>query len=528
MTVESKNETSKYDLKCPYKILKSDPTKIPDDITACLRPATKEEMIEHKEALNSRGILTKLGDGTQDLAERANNTARIVLNLDFRANLERTIYDDPYLSLHKIIGREFYTSRHPVVIKEILKYYHNDNSEKSCFHIREGDSKTIEFIQEIFRDDDITYDDFLLLASKGPTKALRKFLLQYFSSVQAKRVIPSISALANSTIQKWYESSEPSINVTKESKIFATSEMSKLFLGHTGPYEEICQAVDSILVYMIKMVLNQSISKEFKQQIETAAEVLKSSVDVAMNTTSVNPDDSSLVKAMISGKEFTERQVKIMTLTLFVGGQENTASALNYTILKCAQNKELQQQIRKEIQSIIDKQSCTVGEAATQSPTIKQIIVEGLRMVTPAYSLGRYANKDLVLEITHSDTSDVETRYIESGTRVNPCPTFAARHETLVPDNPNTFNHERFSPEDIPKFLPNLPWSPFGGGPHTCPAWSLAYHEEMIFLGTLLHGYDIGTNTLGEPNQVGRFACTTVKDVNISLKKATVGGGDDD
>lgn len=528
MTVESTHASPKSSLECPYEFFVKGPTKLPDDITARLRPATSDEIAAHRQLLDSRSFMTKIADGTKDLAERASNTARIALNLDFRANMELTIYDDPYLSLHKIVGREFYISRHPVVIKEILRYYHNDDSEKSCFHIRDGDSKTIEFIREVFGDDEITYDDFLLLASKKPTKAYRKFLLQYFSSVQAKKLIPSISAFAETTIQKWHDSKEPLINVTKETKIFATSVMSKLFLGHTGPYEEICRAVDNILVYMVSMLLNKSVSKEFKQQIQIDAEVLKSSVDLAMNTTNVNPDDASLVEAMINREEFNERQVKIMTFTLFFAGQENTASALNYVIFKCAQNKELQYTVRKEIQTIIDKQGCTVGEAATQSMTIKQIITEGLRMVTPAYSIGRYANKDLVLEITHADSGVKESRYIESGTRVNPCPTFAARHETLVPDQPNTFDHERFAPEEIPAFLPNLPWSPFGGGPDTCPAWSLAYHEEMIFLGTLLHGYDIDTELIGEPNQVGRFACTLADDVKISLKKACVGGGGDD
>jgi cytochrome P450 len=519
MTVESTQEKDQYSLGCPHLQETDSTEKLPNEITACLRPATQHEIDAHQRELSSRSYASVLCDKAKDVADRLDNTARLVWNLDFRANLGRSIHNDPYLSLHKIVGRSFYVTAHPAVIKAVLKDYHNDETESSCFHIDERDIRTIELLRNVFDDEEITTDDFLLLASKKPTQKYRRFLHQYFSSGKTKEMLSSIGDLANSTIQEWFERGSESINITSETKIFATSVMSKLFLGYSGPYTEMCRSIDNILVYSVKTLLNQSISKDFQAQLEIDKEVLKTRVDEAMATKSSSDENISLVQAMIGSDDFNERQVKVMTFVLFFAGQETTASALNYVILKCTQDKKLQSTVRSEMQSIIDEEKCSVAEAATKSPTIKQIIVEGLRMLTPAYSLGRVTHKDLILELTHTNTGEVETRYIEKDTRINPCPTFAARHESIVSDKPNTFDHERLSADEIPKFLPNLPWFPLGGGPHSCPGWSVAYYEEMIMLGTLLYGYDIQTDLVGEPNQVGKFTATTENDVLISIEK---------
>lgn len=154
-------------------------------------------------------------------------------------------------------------------------------------------------------------------------------------------------------------------------------------------------------------------------------------------------------------------------VTFYVAGHETTANALAWTMYLLAAQPDLQEEARAEAVAAL---SGDVATLADRTPLLRQILEESMRLYPPAPRFDREAQGDDWLG---------ELR-VRRGDLVSIWPWVIHRHRKLW-DNPDAFDHTRFSPERKAA-LHRFQYLPFGGGPRVCVGARFATVEALVIL----------------------------------------------
>ncbi len=135
----------------------------------------------------------------------------------------------------------------------------------------------------------------------------------------------------------------------------------------------------------------------------------------------------------------------------------------------------------------------------------------------PIGGIGRIASKNLLLTLTNKiDGGLISKTVIKKGDLVDPMPIFAAKDPALF-KNPLEFKVERHLKAN--RFLPALPFMPFGHGPHLCPGWYLYYTISAIMISRLAKNFHVMTTFEGEPKLTPGFVTSLKDSIPIKLYK---------
>jgi cytochrome P450 len=119
------------------------------------------------------------------------------------------------------------------------------------------------------------------------------------------------------------------------------------------------------------------------------------------------------------------------------------------------------------------------------------VLEESLRLYPPAPRFDREATAD-------DQLGDLT---VKAGDLVSLWPWVIHRHRTLW-DNPDRFDHTRFSPEARAK-QHRYQYIPFGAGPRVCVGQRFAMMEAMLILGQWLLRYRVTLPPGFRPDPVG-------------------------
>lgn len=156
-------------------------------------------------------------------------------------------------------------------------------------------------------------------------------------------------------------------------------------------------------------------------------------------------------------------------VTLFVAGQETTASALTFILYSLAQHPEIAQQVRQEAQA-------AQSDPTARLPYTRQVVLEGLRRYPPAWAISR--------EAIEPDT--IGTYQVPKGA-VLFLPIYALHHDPRHWEQPYEFRPERFTDELIHRKY----YMPFGPGQRMCIGNHFALQEMQMVLATIIRHYHI-------------------------------------
>lgn len=154
-------------------------------------------------------------------------------------------------------------------------------------------------------------------------------------------------------------------------------------------------------------------------------------------------------------------------VTFYVAGHETTATALSWTIYLLAGQPELQEEARAEAIAALNGDTATLAD---RLPLLRQILDETMRLYPSALQLIREAQSD----------DEIKGVAIKKGELTFAYPWIIHRHRGLW-DNPDQFDHNRFSPENTAK-LHRFQYIPFGVGPRICVGARFAITEALIIL----------------------------------------------
>lgn len=164
----------------------------------------------------------------------------------------------------------------------------------------------------------------------------------------------------------------------------------------------------------------------------------------------------------------------------FAAGFETSSSNLTYGLFELAKTPHVQEKLRAEIKSVLEKHNDELTyESMFEMTYLDQVIMETLRK-TPAFAaITRVSIEDF--KVPDSNIT------LEKGTHIY-IPAVAIHYDPDIYDNPEEFRPERFHPDEVQKRHPQA-FLGFGDGPRNCIGLRFAFMQVRIGLITLLKSY---------------------------------------
>jgi cytochrome P450 len=188
--------------------------------------------------------------------------------------------------------------------------------------------------------------------------------------------------------------------------------------------------------------------------------------------------DAPLVHALIAatdpetGLPLSDEDICNDLLIFMLAGHDTTATALTYALWVLGHHRKVQERVAAEAAELGDRE-LTPADVPRLGYTV-QVFNEALRLCPPAAGVGRVAVRDI----------DVGGYRIEAGTLVAVGIYALHRDPTIWPD-PDTFDPDRFSPENVAD-RPRWQFLPFAGGARSCIGEHFARLETTLALATVV------------------------------------------
>ncbi|XP_011702928.1 PREDICTED: probable cytochrome P450 6a14 [Wasmannia auropunctata] len=194
----------------------------------------------------------------------------------------------------------------------------------------------------------------------------------------------------------------------------------------------------------------------------------------------IGPDDDKKTTNVSSTvNKLTMAEATAQTFIFFVAGFETIASTSTYALYELAQNRDIQDKVRKEIDEMLAKHGGLTYDAVNQMTYLHKVINETMRKYPPVPILNRICTKDIDLPTTNIR--------VPKGTLITIPVLGLHRDPSFYPD-PDKFDPERFDANKIEERHPYT-YLPFGEGPRNCIGSRFSYVETKVGLVSLLSKY---------------------------------------
>jgi cytochrome P450 len=391
----------------------------------------------------------------------------------------------------------------PELMKAILKPARND-PEKGMFVDKENQYVLFAVAKDLYPAEKIEINDSIFTCHKDFLIKYRQPILQFIGPNHVKERRENLVQIATEVIQNC--PTHKQINATELAFIFTTNVISKLLLGHPGPFEtykQISLAFDCINRLLLKKIWRQPLSSHEKKNYDDALGTIRQAIDTSLTTHSNSP---SFLKAM-EEKNLSPIQIKISLFNMYFAGSETSASLLSYLLWQLGKHPEYQEEIYRDI----IKEGALIQDVVEDSLILNLVFAESIRLFTPAYLGTRRPAGPLICRIKNANGDIVFEEKIKKHEVFATAFACAGKDPSRF-ENPNQFHPRRFTTS------PSLDWKPFGDGAHTCPGQWLAKSEILIFVGLLIKRFRFTSLPEKEPQQKGLITNKLSETIWISLR----------
>ena len=185
-----------------------------------------------------------------------------------------------------------------------------------------------------------------------------------------------------------------------------------------------------------------------------------------------------------TGEVIDEESVAAHAVSLYIDGTETSSITLNFIGYNLAAHPEIQEKLRKEVNSTIEKHGGLTFEALKDMTYMNQVINESQRLYSALGFLHKKCTDELELE-----GSDGLTYRIKPGTDIV-ISIFGLHTDPKYWINPDVFDPERFN-NDRKETIEKMTFLPFGEGPRICVGMRMALLQMKACLATLLSNYKL-------------------------------------
>ncbi|XP_055710224.1 probable cytochrome P450 28d1 [Phlebotomus papatasi] len=189
-------------------------------------------------------------------------------------------------------------------------------------------------------------------------------------------------------------------------------------------------------------------------------------------------------------KNLNELDMVAHAITFFLNGFETSSIAISYTLYELAQNKQVQDKLRREIRETTDKHSELSYDVLSKMPYLDQVFNEALRIHPPFAFLCKTCTESTEFRLRVG-----EYRTVEKDMQVI-VPIYSLHHDPEYYTDPNKFIPERFNPEHggVKAYRDKGVLIPFGDGPRVCLGEKFAMAQVKAAIVSLVKTFEITVN----------------------------------
>ena len=176
------------------------------------------------------------------------------------------------------------------------------------------------------------------------------------------------------------------------------------------------------------------------------------------------------------GSGMNDQQLLEEAIILYVAGHETSANAMAWMWYLLGMNPEIEEKVLQSVNNSIGDQDPSF-EKLRELGYCLQVIEETMRIYPPAWIVDRKPLADDTFEgIPIKKENDIL------------CLIYGVHRSERYWKNPETFDPERFTPENKAKQVP-FSYMPFGGGPRLCIGNNFALMEMQFVLAMMIKRY---------------------------------------
>ncbi|XP_048517335.1 cytochrome P450 6A1 isoform X2 [Dendroctonus ponderosae] len=265
-------------------------------------------------------------------------------------------------------------------------------------------------------------------------------------------------------------------------KLYIENLFPSQFLGNIG-----YQAFSSRIVSYFSKVVNETIQYREKNNVQRN-DFLQLMLQLKQHGSLVKEDGTVDVKVLPiseTGAYITDKEILSESFVIFLAGHETSSSASTFALFALAQNPDIQDKLRTEINEVLKRHDGKFGyDAIIEMEYLDKVVRETLRKYPVAPVIPRRCTKDYKIR----DTNIV----IEKGTRIY-IPVIGVHLDPEYYPDPDRFDPERFSPENK-AIRPDIAWMPFGDGPRQCLGMRFGLLQTKVALASLLQEFKFTLN----------------------------------
>jgi cytochrome P450 len=177
-----------------------------------------------------------------------------------------------------------------------------------------------------------------------------------------------------------------------------------------------------------------------------------------------------------TGRGLSAQQVRDELVTLWLAGNETTATAMSWVWALLEQHPEVEARVRAEVAEVLGKRR-PGHEDLARLRYGRQVILEALRLYPPSWIIPRQSLVD----------DEIDGYFIPKGSLVL-LSQYATQHLPSLWEQPEVFDPERFSPERSAGRRPYA-FMAFGGGPRRCIGEHFSLIEAQLILAMMVQRY---------------------------------------
>ncbi|MEM7568862.1 MAG: cytochrome P450 [Pseudomonadota bacterium] len=205
------------------------------------------------------------------------------------------------------------------------------------------------------------------------------------------------------------------------------------------------------------------------------------------------------------GSHFTREELIDELGVFFLAGHETTASVLTWVIYILAQNPDVVDRLRAEIEAHIGDGPITF-DGVKKLSFIRNVFKETLRLYPPITFIPRVA----------SERSKIGSAWVKKGAMIMIAPWVMHRHQDYWRE-PHSFDPDRFSPDREHELTPHA-YLPFGQGQRICVGAGFATMESALILAQLVRRFDFEVMNPDQVKPVARLTTRPKEQIMIRVR----------
>ncbi|MCW5251223.1 MULTISPECIES: cytochrome P450 [unclassified Streptomyces] len=331
-----------------------------------------------------------------------------------------------------------------------------------------------------------------MLTTDGPEWRTRRSVTQpFFNRSRLRESSDTITGTVEELLARWDEKAArgEDVDITDDMMWLAMGVIGRLLYGvDLRDYSDrLMPAVRFSLKAMIltgevKQMLPRWVPTRYQRRLKHHQKVLNGVMDeiIDLHRDGGGSPDSVVAALLdathaVTGKPFTQTQIRAELKTLFLAGHETTGCALTWTLYAIAQHQNVRDELDEELKRVLGGRVPTAADLP-DLPYLRQVVDESLRMYPPIWLFPRDTVED----------DEIGGYHVPAGSTVL-VPVYAAHHNAAVWENPEAFDPRRFCPAHQGKSTgavggraagrDRYDYFPFGGGARKCIGMDLALLE---------------------------------------------------